>query len=242
MLSNAYSYNDGILYLQKDLRKVTEFSNLSFITAVNDVFNYIKPEELEKVLLNFNKMLKLGGAVLIDFSTEYKLTKVLGNEPCFFDDEKVSYIWLNKLKGDKLTMEITYFLLDKKSGLYEKREEKHIQYVHKTCDIEKALIKAELGVAPNNDGTCIRLNFPPLTEERRRETAKDVKKYGEDAKIVVRNARRDMVDDLKKLEKEENLPEDMVKSTQDDIQKLTDKYVGIIDSLVADKEKEVMTV
>ena len=109
-------------------------------------------------------------------------------------------------------------------------------------DIEKALIKAELGVAPNNDGVCIRLNFPPLTEERRRETAKDVKKYGEDAKIVVRNARRDMVDDLKKLEKEENLPEDMVKSTQDDIQKLTDKYVGIIDSLVAEKEKEVMTV
>ena len=109
-------------------------------------------------------------------------------------------------------------------------------------DIEKALIKAELGVAPNNDGVCIRLNFPPLTEERRRETAKDVKKYGEDAKIVVRNARRDMVDDLKKLEKSENLPEDMVKSTQDDIQKLTDKYVGIIDSLVADKEKEVMTV
>ena len=109
-------------------------------------------------------------------------------------------------------------------------------------EIEKALIKAELGVAPNNDGVCIRLNFPPLTEERRRETAKDVKKYGEDAKIIVRNARRDMVDDLKKLEKEENLPEDMVKSTQDDIQKLTDKYVGIIDSLVVEKEKEVMTV
>ena len=109
-------------------------------------------------------------------------------------------------------------------------------------EIEKAIIKAELGVAPNNDGSCIRLNFPPLTEERRRETAKEVKKLGEDAKIVVRNARRDMVDDLKKLEKEENLPEDMVKSTQDDIQKLTDKYVGIIDSLVTDKEKEVMTV
>ena len=109
-------------------------------------------------------------------------------------------------------------------------------------DIEKALIKAELGVAPNNDGVCIRLNFPPLTEERRRETAKDVKKYGEDAKIAIRNVRRDMVDDLKKVEKEENLPEDMVKSTQDDIQKLTDKYVGIVDSLVVEKEKEVMTV
>ena len=109
-------------------------------------------------------------------------------------------------------------------------------------EIEKALIKAELGVAPNNDGTCIRLNFPPLTEERRRETAKDVKKYGEDAKVAVRNVRRDMVDSLKKIEKEENLPEDTVKSNQDDIQKLTDKYVGIIDSLVTEKEKEVMTV
>ena len=109
-------------------------------------------------------------------------------------------------------------------------------------DVEKAIIKAELGVAPNNDGVCIRLNFPPLTEERRRETAKDVKKFGEDAKVVVRNGRRDMVDSLKKIEKDENLPEDTVKDNQDKIQKLTDKYVGIIDSLVTEKEKEVMTV
>lgn len=109
-------------------------------------------------------------------------------------------------------------------------------------DVEKAIIKAELGVAPNNDGTCIRLNFPPLTEERRRETAKDVKRYGEDAKVAVRNVRRDMVDSLKKIEKEENMPEDAVKDNQDKIQKLTDKYVGIIDSLVVEKEKEVMTV
>ena len=109
-------------------------------------------------------------------------------------------------------------------------------------DVEKAVIKAELGVAPNNDGVCIRLNFPPLTEERRRETAKDVKKFGEDAKIAIRNVRRDMVDSLKKIEKEENLPEDAVKDNQDKIQKLTDKYVGIIDAQVVEKEKEVMTV
>ena len=109
-------------------------------------------------------------------------------------------------------------------------------------DVEKAVIKAELGVAPNNDGVCIRLNFPPLTEERRKETAKEVKKFGEDAKIAIRNVRRDMVDSLKKIEKEENLPEDAVKDNQDKIQKLTDKYVGIIDSQVAEKEKEVMTV
>ena len=109
-------------------------------------------------------------------------------------------------------------------------------------ELEKAIIKAELGVAPNNDGTCIRLNCPPLTEERRRETAKEVKKYGEDTKVAIRNVRRDMVDSLKKIEKDENLPEDAVKDNQDKIQKLTDKYVGIIDSLVVEKEKEVMTV
>ena len=109
-------------------------------------------------------------------------------------------------------------------------------------EIEKALIKAELGVSPNNDGTTIRLNFPPLTEENRKEITKDVRKYGEDAKVAVRNVRRDLTDELKKIEKSENLPEDMVKDNQDKIQKLTDKYTGIIDKEVSDKEKEVMTV
>ena len=81
-----------------------------------------------------------------------------------------------------------------------------------------------------------------MTEERRREIVKDVKKLGEEAKVAVRNVRRDMSDDLKKLEKSENLPEDMVKDNQDKIQKLTDKYTGLIDTNVAAKEKEVMTV
>ena len=109
-------------------------------------------------------------------------------------------------------------------------------------EIEKAIIKAEIGVAPNSDGICIRLNFPPLTEERRKETAKDVKKYGEDAKVAVRNVRREMVDDLKKIETAENMPEDMGKYNQDKIQKITDKYVGIIDSLVTEKEIEDLPV
>ena len=109
-------------------------------------------------------------------------------------------------------------------------------------EIEKAIIKAEIGIAPNSDGTCLRLVFPPLTEERRREIVKDVKKLGEDSKVAIRNIRRDMSDDLKKIEKDEKLPEDAVKDNQDEIQKLTDKYVGIVDSLVSDKEKEVMTV
>jgi len=109
-------------------------------------------------------------------------------------------------------------------------------------EIEKAIIKAEIGITPNSDGICIRLAFPPLTEERRREISKDVKKIGEEAKVAIRNIRRDMTDSLKKIEKEEKLPEDTVKDNQDKIQKLTDKYTGIIDSNVSEKEKEVMTV
>lgn len=109
-------------------------------------------------------------------------------------------------------------------------------------EMEKAIIKAEIGVPPNSDGIVIRLAFPPLTEERRKEITKDVKRIGEESKVVVRNARRDMVDDLKKLEKSENLPEDVVKDNQDEIQKLTDKYTKIIDNTVEEKEKEVLTV
>lgn len=109
-------------------------------------------------------------------------------------------------------------------------------------EIEKGIIKAEIGITPNSDGICIRLPFPPLTEDRRREIAKDVKKMGEDSKIAIRNIRRDMVDKLKKIEKDENLPEDVVKDNQDKIQKITDKFISNIDKLVADKEKEVMTV
>lgn len=109
-------------------------------------------------------------------------------------------------------------------------------------EIEKAMIKAELGITPNSDGMVIRLTFPPLTEERRKEISKDVKKIAEEAKVAIRNIRRDMTDELKKLEKSENLPEDTVKDSQDEIQKLTDKYVKIIDSVASEKEKEVLTV
>jgi len=109
-------------------------------------------------------------------------------------------------------------------------------------EIEKALIKADLGINPNSDGIVLRLAFPPLTEDKRKDIAKTVKKAGEDAKVAIRNVRRDMTDDLKKLEKSENLPEDVVKDNTDEIQKITNKYIGIVDSVVAEKEKEVMTV
>ncbi len=109
-------------------------------------------------------------------------------------------------------------------------------------EIEKAIIKADLGITPNSDGIVVRLPFPPLTTDKRKEIAKDVKKLGEEAKVAVRNIRRDMADDVKKAEKAENLPEDAVKDAQDSIQKLTDKYTKTIEDLCAEKEKEVLTI
>lgn len=109
-------------------------------------------------------------------------------------------------------------------------------------EIEKALIKADLGITPNSDGVVVRLVFPPLTADRRKELTKDVKAMGESAKVAIRNVRRDLSDDIKKLEKAENMPEDAVRDAQDSVQKLTDKYIKIVDDTVSEKEKEVMTV
>ena len=109
-------------------------------------------------------------------------------------------------------------------------------------EIEKAIVKAELGIAPNSDGIVIRLTFPPLTQDRRKQLSKDVKAMGENAKVAIRNVRRDMTDEVKKLEKSENMPEDAVKDAQSEVQKLTDKYIGIVDEVVSEKEKEVLTV
>ena len=109
-------------------------------------------------------------------------------------------------------------------------------------EVEKAITKSDIGITPNNDGVCIRLTFPPLTEDRRKELCKSVKKMAEDAKVAVRNIRRDAGDELKKTEKAENLSEDEVKNIQNDIQKLTDKYTKIIDTIEQEKEQEVLKV
>ena len=108
-------------------------------------------------------------------------------------------------------------------------------------DIEKAILASDIGITPNNDGSVIRLVFPELTEERRKELVKDVKKKGEEAKVAVRNIRRDANDSFKKLAKEE-VSEDEIKSLEDEIQKLTDKYVKDIDKAVEEKSKEILTV
>lgn len=109
-------------------------------------------------------------------------------------------------------------------------------------DIEKAIQASDIGINPSNDGSVIRLVFPELTEERRKELAKEIKKKGEDAKVAVRNIRRDGNDAFKKLTKAEDLSEDEVKDLEDELQKLTDKYIKEIDSMVDVKSKEIMTV
>ena len=108
-------------------------------------------------------------------------------------------------------------------------------------EIEKAILTSDIGINPTNDGSVIRLVFPELTEERRKELAKDVKKKGEQAKVAIRNIRRDGNDTFKKLKGTE-VSEDEIKDLEDELQKLTDKYIKDIDKAVEEKSKEVMTV
>lgn len=109
-------------------------------------------------------------------------------------------------------------------------------------EIEKAILTSDLGLNPTNDGKVIRLVFPELTEERRKELAKDIKKKGENAKVAIRNVRRDANDAIKKMEKAGDISEDELKTNEDKIQKMTDKYVGLIDKAIEKKSTEILTV
>jgi ribosome recycling factor len=109
-------------------------------------------------------------------------------------------------------------------------------------DIQKAILASDLGLNPNNDGKVIRLVLPELTEDRRKELVKDVKKKGEAAKVAVRNIRRDANDAFKKLGKQDDVSEDEVKELEENVQKLTDKYIKDIDGAVDKKSKEILTV
>ncbi len=109
-------------------------------------------------------------------------------------------------------------------------------------EIEKAIINSDLGVNPNNDGKSVLINFPELTEERRKDLVKDIKKKGEAAKVAVRNIRRDANDAFKKMNKASEISEDELKTNEDKVQKLTDKYIAEIDKAVEDKTKEILTV
>ena len=109
-------------------------------------------------------------------------------------------------------------------------------------EIEKEILKAELGINPNNDGKVIRLAFPELTEERRKDLVKEIKKMGEESKVSIRSIRREGMDIAKAEQKEGILTEDELKSSEDKIQKLTDSKVAEVDKLISDKEKEIMSI
>lgn len=107
-------------------------------------------------------------------------------------------------------------------------------------EIDKAIQKSDLGIAPNNDGKVIRLNIPPLTQERRRDFVKLAKKIAEEGKVAVRNVRRDANDQIKKLEKDKHLPQDQSKDYQEQLQKLTDRFIDLLDKVALEKETEIM--
>jgi len=109
-------------------------------------------------------------------------------------------------------------------------------------DIEKAILKSDLGLTPMNDGKMIRINIPPLTEERRKQLVKTVKKKAEEAKVAVRNIRRDINEEIKKLEKEKHMSEDVVKKFHEELQKITDSFIAKVDEVLSHKEKEIMEV
>ena len=109
-------------------------------------------------------------------------------------------------------------------------------------EIEKEILKSDIGINPNNDGKVIRLNFPELNEERRKEIVKDIRKLAEEAKVAIRSIRRDAMDEAKEMQKKSEITEDDLKNEENEIQKLTDKKVEEIDSMLASKEKEVMSI
>lgn len=109
-------------------------------------------------------------------------------------------------------------------------------------EIEKAIVVSDLGLTPTNDGKTIRLVFPELTEERRKDLVKDIKKKGENAKVAIRNIRRDANDAIKKNSKANDMSEDEVKNLEDEVQKLTDRYIADVDKQIEEKSKEILTV
>ena len=108
--------------------------------------------------------------------------------------------------------------------------------------IEKAILVSDIGITPINDGKSVRLNFPPLTEERRKDLVKDIKRMAEDAKVALRSIRRDAIEKLKAMKKNSELTEDDVKKGENDVQKLTDKYSKSVEDLVVAKEKEILEI
>lgn len=109
-------------------------------------------------------------------------------------------------------------------------------------EIERAILASDIGITPNNDGKVIRLAFPELNEERRKEIVKDIKKMAEESKVAIRSIRRDGIEDFRKKQKDSEITEDELKTAEDQIQKITDKKVEEIDQILSNKEKEIMSI
>ncbi|GAB4365608.1 MAG: ribosome recycling factor [Elainellaceae cyanobacterium] len=108
--------------------------------------------------------------------------------------------------------------------------------------IEKAILMSDIGITPSNDGSVIRLNIPPLTSDRRKELVKQTAKFAEEGKVSIRNIRRDAIDSVRKQEKSSEVSEDEARDLQDEIQKLTDKYINKVDQILSEKEEDIMTI
>lgn len=109
-------------------------------------------------------------------------------------------------------------------------------------EVEKAILKSDIGINPNNDGKIIRLVFPELTEDRRKELVKEIKKMAEETKIVLRNVRRDGIEEFKAKQKASEITEDDLRNAEEEIQKITDKYVALVEKTIGEKEKEIMSI
>ena len=179
-----------------------------------------------------------------------KLVGIITNRDLKFETDYTKKIKESMTSEGLITAPEGITLDEAKKILAKARKEKlpivdkdfHLKGLITIKDIEKAILTSDLGLTPTNDGKSIRLVFPELTEDRRKEIVKDIKKKGENAKVAVRNIRRDANDAIKKSSKENDMSEDDVKKIEGDIQKLTDKYIADIDKAVENKTKEIMTV
>lgn len=165
------------------------------------------------------------------FSEESRKIRAGKANPAMLDGVKIDYYG----SMTPVTQVATVTAADARTLNVQPYEQQHLQ------PIEKAILEANLGVTPNNDGKIIRINLPQLTEERRKELVKMASSAAEDSRISVRNARREANDDLKKLQKAGE-SEDAIKAAEDQVQKLTDKHIQAVDDMLEAKEKEIMTV
>ncbi len=166
MLSEAMARSEGtgIVYLHQDMLRPRGFADLGFVTVINDGVNYIPPKKLVGLFENIRNCLMIGGMIMFDISSPFKLRNVLGNNLFGEDNEDVSYLWFNRLKRDRVEMDLTFFLA--RGAVYERRDERHVQYIHEPEAVSEALAAAGFEIL-KKEGECgrrlrensLRINF-----------------------------------------------------------------------------------